>query len=204
MRTLRMKTIGALATGTILLFLLPVAPAYSQDSDESKPEAKPSQQQEGKDKEAKPSQQQEGKGKENKAAKPDEGNRGQEQPPARPEERKGEERKPEASRPQQQPGQQMDRGHSQRNVQAQRGKRIPDEKFRASFGHQHTFHVQRTQIVNSPQPTIVYEGYSFVFVDAWPVAWGFDDPVFIDFVDDEYFLFDPLYPGVRVELVVVE
>jgi len=28
--------------------------------------------------------------------------------------------------------------------------------------------------------------------------------VFVDFVDDEYFLFDPLYPGIRVALVVVE
>src|SRR5258706_6976853 len=65
-RTMRLKTIGALATATILLSLVPVAPAYSQDRDE-----------------AKPSQQQEGKGKEKKAAKPDEGNRGQEQTTAR-------------------------------------------------------------------------------------------------------------------------
>ncbi len=195
-----MRTIGALATTTTLvLSFLSAVPAYPQDRDETKPV----QQQEGKDKDKN----------KDKATKPDEEKRGQQQPTAGPEERKakGEEQKqndrrsqPEASRPQQQPSQQMERGHSQRPVQAQRGKRIPDEKFRASFGHQHTFHVQRAQIVNSPQPAIVYGGYSFILVDVWPVEWGFDDVVFVDFVDDEYFLFDPLYPGIRVALVVVE
>ena len=191
-----MRTVSALVTTLLFLLFLTAVPARPQDRDETKTIT----QQEGKEKEK------------DKAAKANEEKGGQEQPAARQEERKDQERKqndrrsqPEASRPQEQPsGQQMERGHSQRPVQAQRGKRIPDEKFRASFGRQRTFHVQRTQIVNHPQPTIVYAGYSFVFVDPWPVMWGFDDPVFIDFVDDEYFLFDPLYPGVRVALVVVE
>jgi hypothetical protein len=190
-----MKTIGALATSILFLLFLTATPAYPQDREESKPEAKPSQQQEGKEKEK------------DKAAKPDEGRRSQEQPAGRPEERQENQRRgqPAASRPQEQrPAQETERGHSQHRVQAQRGKRIPDQKFHASFGRQHTFHVQRAQIVNSPQPTIVYGGYSFLFVDPWPVEWAFDDVVFIDFVDDEYFLFDPLYPGIRIALVVVE
>lgn len=194
-----MRTIGALATTTILFLLfLTAVPAYPQDREESRPDARPSQQQEGKEKD--------------KAAKPDEGKRGQDQPAARQEERKDEVQQnqqndrrgqPEASRPPR-PAQQMERGHSQRPIQAQRGKRIPDPKFRASFGRQHTFRVQRAQIVDSPQPTIVYGGYSFLLVDPWPSVWAFDDVVFIDFVDDEYFLFDPLYPGIRVALVVIE
>jgi len=192
-----MRTLATLVTTTLLAVFLATPPAYPQD--DTKPDAKAGQQQDEKNK---------NKAEKDKAASPDEGKPAQEQPAVRPDERKNDERKPEnrqpaASQPQEQrPAREMNRGREQH--QAQRGKRIPDDKFRASFGHQHTFRVQRTQIVNSPQPTIVYGGYSFVFVDAWPVAWGFDDPVFIDFVDDEYFLFDPLYPGVRVALVVVE
>lgn len=192
-----MRTIGALATTTILFLLfLTAAPAYPQDREESSPEAKPSQQQEGKQKDK------------DKTAKPDEGKPAQEQPAERPEGQNGKQNdrrnQPEASRPQDQSSGQMERGHAQGQVKAQRGKRIPDAKFRASFGRQHTFHVQRAQIVNSPQPTIVYGGYSFLFVDPWPTVWAFDDVVYVDFVDDEYFLFDPLYPGIRVALVVVE
>ena len=190
-----MRTVSALATTFLFLLFLTAVPAHAQNRDDTKTVP----QQEGKEKEK------------DKAAKPGE-EKGTREQPARQEERKDEEGKqnnrrsqPEASRPQEQgSGQQVERSRAQRPVQAQRGKRIPDERFRASFGPQHTFHVQRTQIVNNPQPTIVYAGYSFVFVDPWPVMWRFDDPVFIDFVDDEYFVFDPLYPGVRVALVVVE
>ena len=206
-----MRTIGALGTTILFLLFLTAVPTYSQDRDETRPEAKPSQQQEGKEKD--------------KAAKPDarphEENRGQEQPVARPQEGKDQERKaeaedrqrqpddrrgqPEASRPQgQSSSPQTERGHSHSRVEAQRGKRIPDQKFRASFGPRHTFRVQRTQIVNSPQPTVVYGGYSFVLVEPWPAVWAFDDVVYVDYVDDEYFLFDPVYPGIRIALVVVE
>jgi hypothetical protein len=189
-----------------LLLFLATAPAYPQD--DTKPEAKAGQQQDEKNKD---------KDKKDKAARPDEGKPGQEQPAVRPDERKPEERKnderqnqapkenrqPEASRPQEQrPAQEMNRGHEQH--QAQRGKRIPDDKFRASFGHQHTFHVQRTQVVNTSQPVVVYGGYSFELVEAWPVDWGFDDDVYIDYVDDGYFLFDPLHPGIRIAVFVVE
>jgi hypothetical protein len=87
---------------------------------------------------------------------------------------------------------------------AQRGKMIPEEKFRASFGRQHTFRVQRTQVINNPQPVVVFAGYSFQFIDPWPAAWAFDDDCYIEYVDGEYFLFDVLHPEVRVAVFVVE
>jgi hypothetical protein len=177
-----------------LLLFLAAAPAYPQD--DTKPEAKAGQQQDEKNKDKE-------KDKKEKAAKSDEGRPRQEQPEVRPDERKHENRQPEASRPQgQRPAQEMNRAHEQH--QAQRGKSIPGEKFRASFGHQHTFHVQRTQIVNISQPVVVYGGYSFELVEAWPVDWGFDDEVYIDYVDDGYYLFDPFHPGIRIAVFVVE
>jgi len=81
---------------------------------------------------------------------------------------------------------------------------IPDETFRANFGRQHTFHVQRTLVINNPQPVVVYGGYSFQLVEAWPTVWAFDDDCYIDYVDGEYFLFDAFHPGIRVAVFVVE
>lgn len=199
-----MRTLGALATATLLLLFLAAAPAYSQDRDQ----ANPNQQQEekNKDKATKPDQK----------AKPDEAKPGQDRPASRPDDRKNDERKveepkqnenrqPEAARPEEQrPTSEMNRGNGQHQAQGQRGKRIPDDKFRASFGRQHAFHVRREQFVNNPQPVVVYGGYSFQLVDAWPGDWGFDDDVYVDYVDDGYYLFDPLHPGFRIAVIVVE
>ncbi|HZR64592.1 MAG TPA: hypothetical protein VFA85_05545 [Terriglobales bacterium] len=83
------------------------------------------------------------------------------------------------------------------------GKHIPDDKFRQHFGRQHTFHVQRTEVINVAQPVVVYGGYSFQLVDTWPADWGFDDDCYIDYVDDGYYLFDVLHPGIRIAVIVV-
>ncbi len=84
----------------------------------------------------------------------------------------------------------------------QHGGRIPDDKFRASFGRQHTFTIQRPTVV-SGQPTFQYGGYSFTMVDAWPAGWAYTDQCYIDYIDGEYFLFDLAHPGVRLAIVVV-
>jgi flagellar motor protein MotB len=82
------------------------------------------------------------------------------------------------------------------------GGRIPDDKFRAHFGRQHTFKVQKNTIVGG-QPRFQYGGYSFTLVDAWPAGWAYTDDCYVDYVDGEYFLFDLLHPGVQIALVVV-
>jgi hypothetical protein len=95
--------------------------------------------------------------------------------------------------------QQSQEGHSRA---AGKSAHIPDEKFRASFGRQHTFAVSRPVIVEG-QPRFQYAGYWFEIVDPWPVGWAYTDNCYIDFVDGEYFLFDVLHPGVRIALFVV-
>jgi hypothetical protein len=82
------------------------------------------------------------------------------------------------------------------------GARIPDDKFRAHFGRQHTFAIRQPNIVNG-RPQFQYGGYSFTIVDAWPVGWAYTDNCYIDYIDGEYFLFDLLHPGVQLALVVV-
>jgi hypothetical protein len=80
---------------------------------------------------------------------------------------------------------------------------IPEQKFRAQFGREHHFAVQRPVIVEG-SPGFFYGGYSFVLVDPWPVEWAYTDDCYVDYVDGEYFLFDVFHPGVRIALFVVE
>ena len=88
---------------------------------------------------------------------------------------------------------------------AGKGAHIPDQKFKASFGRQHTFAVKQvinTTTVTAGQTQFIYGGYTFVILDPWPSAWLFTDNCYIDYVDDEYFLFDLLHPGIRIALIV--
>jgi hypothetical protein len=84
---------------------------------------------------------------------------------------------------------------------SQRG-RIPDDKFRAHFGRQHTLVINKTTVVNG-QPRFQYSGYWFTIVDPWPVGWAYTDQCYIDYIDGQYFLFDLLHPGVQIAITVV-
>ena len=78
---------------------------------------------------------------------------------------------------------------------------IPDDKFRAHFGRQHTV-VIRQPVILEGQPRFQFGGYWFVIVDPWPAEWAYTDDCYVDYVDGEYFLFDLLHPGMRVVLLV--
>jgi hypothetical protein len=51
--------------------------------------------------------------------------------------------------------------------------------------------------VNQAQPAFVYSGYTFELADPWPTEWSYDDDCYIDYVDENYYLFDVYHPGVR-------
>lgn len=97
-------------------------------------------------------------------------------------------------------------GHQQQARPAGKSAHIPDPKFKADFGRQHAFNVNRvistTKIVPN-QTRFIFAGYTFIFLDPWPADWLFSDECYIDYVDDEYFLFDVFHPGIRVALFVV-
>ena len=78
---------------------------------------------------------------------------------------------------------------------------IPDAKFRASFGSGHTFHVNRSDFAGGGR-RFQYGGYSFNLVEAWPVAWLYTDNVYVDFLNGEYVLVDPVHPGVYLSITV--
>lgn len=179
---------------TLAFFLLFVGFAYAQEPQEQpKPrpeEARPEPKREAappahqSQDEAKPSRQEE--------AKPPKAEK-QESPKASKESKPAHEEK----------GQESQQGHAR---PAGKSARIPDPKFKASFGRQHSFKVnqviQQTTVVPG-QTQFVYSGYTFVILDPWPAEWLFTDDCYIDYVDDDYFLFDAFHPGIRVALFVV-
>ncbi len=81
-------------------------------------------------------------------------------------------------------------------------KRIPDDKFRAHFGREHTFHVGHPVIVEG-RPRFTYGGYSFFIAQPWPSGWGYNDDVYVVDVNGMYYLMDVAHPGVQLELSVV-
>jgi hypothetical protein len=75
--------------------------------------------------------------------------------------------------------------------------RIADDRYRASFGTEHHFHVQRSDYEHH---RFAYGGYNFVFVDAWPGDWGYNDDVYVVYEDGVYYMYDVVHPGVHITL----
>ncbi len=140
---------------------------------------------------------------EDKAVKQDE-KRDHDQPGAKQDERRDRQQEQKEQRSDQRSDQRMERNEHQHPMAGKQGKHIPDDKFRSNFGRQHTFKVQRTQVINVAQPVIVYGGYNFQLVEAWPADWGFDDDCYVDYVDGQYFLFNAFHPGVRIAVFVAD
>jgi len=186
-----MKLFGALSTAALLLVFGYSVPGYGQQNQQD--EAKPAPQEEPKpEKQAKP---REARPPEEGAQKPEE--RREQNAPAQGHEQQNKERND--ARQAQESGR-----HSDRSPVAvgNRGGRIADDKFREHFGRSHTVVINRPVIVDN-RPRFQYSGYWFEIIDPWPTDWAYSDECYIDFIDDTYYLFDSLHPGVRIALVVI-
>lgn len=79
------------------------------------------------------------------------------------------------------------------------GPRIADSYFRAYYGRNHYFRVYRQpfRIVDG-SPRFQFNGYWFSSVDPYPEYWGpnwyQNDDVYVDYVNDGYYLFNRRYP----------
>ncbi len=165
---------------TTVLFLLFGTFAYAQATEEVKPPRQEEPKPESKRDEAKPPKQENGKPPKQENGKPET----REAKPAHEEQGHQKTEPAPHGRP------------------AGKGVRIPDEKFRASFGRGHTFVVNRPVIVEG-RPRFQYTGYWFEIIDPWPTYWAYTDECYVDYIDGEYFLFDVLHPDVRVAVFVV-
>ena len=87
-------------------------------------------------------------------------------------------------------------------LSARGNSRIPDDRFRSNFGRGHEFHMGNPQIVDG-YSRFQYGGYWFGFVQPWPVGWYYTDDVYVDYINGEYYLCNPSYPGDQVAISVV-
>jgi hypothetical protein len=80
------------------------------------------------------------------------------------------------------------------------GYRIPDDRYRGYFGPDHGFRIGGLPfLVVGGYPRFQYDGYWISTVDPWPEYWGNDwydtDDVYVNYVDNGYYLYNRSYPG---------
>ena len=87
------------------------------------------------------------------------------------------------------------------------GYRVPDPRFHGDFGRSHGFRIRGLPfMLENGYPRFQYGGYWVSLVDPWPEYWGDDwyenDEVYVNYVDDGYYLFDDRYPkaGIAVSI----
>ena len=79
------------------------------------------------------------------------------------------------------------------------GGRIPDDRYKANFGRDHSFRVSEGDYRNH---RFQYGGYWFGFAGVWPSNWLYSQNVYVVDIDGVYYLCNPMYPGVNIELNV--
>ncbi len=85
------------------------------------------------------------------------------------------------------------------------GYRIPENRFRGFFGPSHGFRIYGLPfLVVGGYPRFQYQGYWISTVDPWPAYWGNDwydnDDVYVDYVDNGYYLYNRRYPGIGIAI----
>jgi flagellar motor protein MotB len=192
----------AIPTAVLLLLLGTTASAYAQEKgqEEPKQEAKPAQQQ------AKPAQQQHAQ-----QAKPAQQPRTQQAKPAQQhaqQQTKPAQQQHAQTKPAQQQHAQAKPAQQQRTqqVRAQQSQpaggthgRISDAHYASNFGSGHRFHVSQSDYQHR---RFSYGGYSFGFVDPWPSDWAYTDDVYVLYVDNGYYMYNPAHPGVRISISI--
>ena len=198
-----------LVLGTMFAVLLAGSAAYAQEPDKDKPKEEPQKHEEprkgeqparGKQDEPKDKPRQEPDRRPDEHAKPAQQNdRAQQQ--QQEERNRNQQRTVQQNRSQEQQRAQQTEQHrdNDRANNGGHGRRVPEEKFRASFGSSHHFRVQRND-----DRRFNYGGYYFTYTDAWPGDWDYNDDVYIDEIDGEYYLINPRHPGVRLLVIVAD
>jgi hypothetical protein len=190
-----MKLVGIIGTAVLSLTLGAAAPVYAQQEEHGQDEH--AQQGDKKVQQDKPAQQEEKRG------QPEE-RKAQQEKPAQQEEKKAQQEKPaQQEHAQQEQKSQQERPAAQHEQQGRRAEgnhgRIPDDRYQANFGREHTFRVNQGDFNNH---RFQYGGYWFGFAAPWPNNWLYTQEVFVVDINGVYYLCNPMYPGVNVELIV--
>jgi hypothetical protein len=191
-----------ISTAALLLLLGTSVSAYARQSQDQQKQDKPAQQQ------AKPAQQQH-----QRQAKPAQQQQQRDAKPAQ-QQRTQRQHTRQTARSQQPQSRTANRqNNSGRNqsrtqrTQTTRGNgghsdhgRITNEHYTASFGSEHRFHVNRGDYDHR---RFDYGGYSFGFIDPWPMGWGYEDDVYVVYVDGGYYMYDVVHPGLRLSINIL-
>lgn len=166
-----MKLVGIV--GTALLSLILAAPVYAQEQHDQE------EQKDQKEQTAKPAQD-EKKAETEKSAKQEEKSAQQEN-----------------NSKQEEKNAQQQHAQPAKNVGGSAVGRIPADRYKANFGREHTFRVTQGDYNNH---RFQYGGYWFGFAAPWPGNWLYTQEVFVVDIGGVYYLCNPTYPGVNVEL----
>jgi flagellar motor protein MotB len=203
-----MKHVELLSTGVLLILLGSVAPAFAQERHEQEAQAPRQVEQSKPEKQAKPAKQQKAQ---QPQAKGEQKQQKVQQKQARAQQKQEKAQQPKSmsqqegssQRPQRTPQDEAkQRGEPALRLSARGQGRIPDDRFRSNFGSGHRFRIGSPRMVDGFS-RFQYGGFWFGFVQPWPDGWYYTDDVYIDFIDGEYYMFDPYYPGVRIAICVV-
>jgi len=197
-----MKLVGVISTAVLSLALGVAAPAFAQEQHEQQEEqkAKPAQQDE---KKAQPAAKQEEKNtqQQDKNTKQAEKNTQQQEKNTKSAEKntqQSDKNTKQEDKNAQQPAQQAKPVQQAQRGGGNGGGRIPDDRFKANFGREHSFHVSQAEYSNGRR--FQYGGYWFGFVDPWPSNWLYTQDVFVVEINGVYYLCNAMYPGVNIAL----
>jgi hypothetical protein len=173
-----MKLVGAIGTAVLTFTLGAGIPAYAQQEQHDQQEENKDKPAQEKEKRAEPAKQEE------KTAQQDK-NKQEENA------KQDKDRKPEEKNAQE---------HSQpKQEEHARVGRIPDDRFKANFGREHSFRVSEGDYRNRRFQS---GGYWFGFESAWPSNWLYTQNVYVIEIDGVYYLCNASYPGVNVTLSI--
>ena len=208
-----MKVIGITSTAILCLLLGIAAPGYAQHEQQGEKQREPEKQAQP-ERQAKPEQQhaqQQKQAEPAKQSKPEQ-QHAQQQKQAKPEQQQQhaqQQKQQEQNKQQQQHAQQQKQQEQNKQQHAQQqkrqdqragargGGRIPEDRYRANFGREHTFRVSQADYRGR---RFHYGGYWFGFVDPWPSNWLYTQNVYVVDMNGVYYLCNPMYPGVNIAL----
>jgi outer membrane biosynthesis protein TonB len=215
-----MKLVTVIGAGVLSLALVAACPAFAQEQHEEE-KSKPSGQEEKRAQPEKPAKQaqpeksakQAQPEKSAKQAQPDKSAKQQERPSAqresnaKPAEKNARQDNNNAKPAEKNAKQDNNNAKpANKNVQQQQQhasaghngvSRIPQDRYQANFGREHTFRVSQGDYQNH---RFQYGGYWFGFADPWPSNWLYTQDVFVVEIDGVYYLCNASYPGVNVAL----
>jgi len=193
-----MKLVGVISTAVLSLTLGVAAPAYAQQEQHDQQQEQKAQGEKKTQPDKPAKQEQKTAQQQDKSTKQEEKNAQQQDKSAKQEEKNAQQQHKNAKQEEKSAQQQQQHTQQPQRAGGNGGGRIPDDRFKANFGRQHTFRVSQADY--SRDRRFQYGGYWFGFVDPWPSNWLYTQDVFVVEINGVYYLCNPMYPAVNITL----